>query len=281
MHRFLIGVLLALSSPMLSADQGEAVLHLPPESLAQWYRPENKRDVWLHTMFALRREMQAIAEYAALEDEKRLRKWLDRLEKDYRRIGEMVPEWRDELETELIAKMKRAGSAQELARLQRKLRKESCQSCHREYKLVAALLYRTPDFDRVRVEDGESMEEESYSDVMRRLTLLVNRIKVGSEDGRKQAALDALQGLESRLTDLGTSCESCHKQERSRERILGKVSQEYLGKVRQGLEKGDHKQVGRNLGGFAVRACADCHAIHRLQSGLRRELLRQGGRLSD
>ena len=39
-------------------------LATPPASLEKWYKPANKRQVWLHTMFRLRREMQAIREYA-------------------------------------------------------------------------------------------------------------------------------------------------------------------------------------------------------------------------
>ena len=41
-----------------------ASLDEPPASLEKWYKPANERQVWLHTMFRLRREMQAISEYA-------------------------------------------------------------------------------------------------------------------------------------------------------------------------------------------------------------------------
>ena len=60
---FLLGVWLvpAYAEPMVS-------LKKPPASLEQWYKPANKRQVWLHTMFRLRREMQAIAEYAKQDD---------------------------------------------------------------------------------------------------------------------------------------------------------------------------------------------------------------------
>ncbi len=43
-------------------------LKLPLTSLEKWYKPANKRQVWLHTMFRLRREMQAIADYAENSD---------------------------------------------------------------------------------------------------------------------------------------------------------------------------------------------------------------------
>ena len=275
MIRIVFALLLVVSQSLLAAEEEKTLsLQLPPASLEKWYRPANERDVWLHTMFRLRREMQAVAEYAALEDKVRLQKWLARLQKDYLSIGDMVPEWKDELEDGLLKKMRLAadsGDAEALARAQKKLRK-SCQSCHVEYKLVAALRYRAPDFSAVKVESEETLDEEEYSRVMARLSLLLNRVKIAGEDGRQQAAMDALDQLEQRLSDLGESCSTCHKKERSREIILGQEARTSLAQVRKGLEAGDDKQTGRYLGEFAVGVCADCHAIHRLQSSMRRLL---------
>ncbi len=264
--------LLLLCGPLpADEDEREVALELPPASLGQWYRPVAKRDAWLHTMFALRREMQAVTEYAALGDRQRLMQWLDRLEKDYRSIGEMVPEWKDELELELFPKMRAAKSPEELGRLQRKLAM-SCQGCHREYKLAAVLRYRTPDFDRVKVESSETLEEEDYSRVMQRLTMLVNRIKIASVDERWPAARDALEALKVRLEDLGESCGACHKESAPRERILGAAAEVPLEHVAKGLAAQDARTTGRFLGEFAVNACARCHAIHRPLANLRRLL---------
>jgi mono/diheme cytochrome c family protein len=272
MIRLLLALALVAGHSLSAAEEENTVtLQLPPASLEKWYRPVNKRDVWLHTMFRLRREMQAVSEYAALEDRTRLQKWLARLEKDYLSIGEMVPEWKDELEDGLFGKMQaaaQAGDAGTLARVQEKLGK-SCQSCHAEYKLTAALRYRAPDFASVKVESEETMEEEDYSRVMSRLSMLLNRVKIAGEDGRRKAAVDALDQLEARLADLGASCSACHKEESTRDGILGETARASLAAVRKGLEAGDQKQQGRYLGEFAVGVCADCHAIHRLQSDMR------------
>lgn len=269
MFRILLCLPLLFSSSMVSGGEERSVtLELPPASLGQWYRPAAKRDVWLHTMFALRREMQAVAEYSALGDEVRLGQWLERLEQDYRKIGEMVPEWEDELELELFAQMRKAESPEKLARLQRKLGK-SCQGCHREYKLSAALLYRTPDFSPVKVENSDTLEEQDYDQVMKRLVLLVNRVKIASIDGRKSTGLEALDELQVRLADLAENCSSCHKEQASVGRILGAASKEALEHVRSGLESGDQRTTGRHLGEFAVVVCARCHAIHRFQSDMR------------
>ena len=69
------------------------VLKEPPASLAAWYKPQNKRQVWLHTMFKLRREMLAVEIYAKDQDSASLQNWAAKLIKDYLKIAEMVPEW--------------------------------------------------------------------------------------------------------------------------------------------------------------------------------------------
>ncbi len=254
----------------LERDEGLTLL-LPPESLGQWYRPVAKRDQWLHLMFALRRDMQAVAEYSAVGDEERLGKWLDRLERDYRRIGEMVPEWADELELELVAAMRQAESPRALAGLQRKLA-QSCEGCHREYRLVTALRYRTPDFDEIRVENPSSGERMGYAPAMARLSSLVNRVRIAAGDGRWSAALDALQVLEAQLPPLRKSCSGCHEDPAPVARILGDAASAALAGVREGLAARDPRAAGRHLGEFAVNACARCHAVHRPLAELRRLL---------
>ncbi len=56
-----------------------ALIKTPPASLAQWYKPENKRHVWLHNMFKLRREMLAVRFYANSKEDSHLQKWAGRL----------------------------------------------------------------------------------------------------------------------------------------------------------------------------------------------------------
>ena len=67
---------LVLSIPLSSgaAEDETQGFDALPESLARWYKPENKRQVWLHTMFAMRRELQAVREPSGDQDSIALRK---------------------------------------------------------------------------------------------------------------------------------------------------------------------------------------------------------------
>ena len=261
--------LLLLALGLLAAaraeEGGEVRLEVPPASLGQWYRPQAERNLWLHNMFALRRALQAVEEYAAQGDRPHMEKWLARLQRHYRKIGEMVPEWRDELELELLARIERAPLDQ-VAGLAAKLRR-SCEGCHREYRLSAALRYRAPAFDA----DDPAMGRRA----MQRLARELNRIKIGAEDHRPQSALEALGRLRQGLAELGAGCKACHGRDRQpRQRILGAAAEEALDQVEAGLRQDDGRRVGRYLGEFAVTACARCHAIHRPLSELHRLLSR-------
>jgi len=200
----------------------QAALELPPASLAEWYKPNNKRQVWLHTMFSLRRELQAVEEYLELGEQERLGKWSERLVEHYLSIGEMVPEWQKMLEKD-AAKQLLEVAEQEPESVRKNLDaiKESCRSCHKQYRALTALLYRTPDFEPIRIGKGLDNSGRSYAAEMKTLSRQVNRIKIAFEDGRDQAALDALGALKRSLENLRSGCSECHQDDYPVERILG------------------------------------------------------------
>ncbi|MEJ1298758.1 MAG: hypothetical protein RPU64_11595 [Candidatus Sedimenticola sp. (ex Thyasira tokunagai)] len=262
--RLLPSLLLLFFSGTLLAEN-EAVIKLPPDSLTQWYKPANKRQVWLHNMFKLRREMQAVSEYLALGDQQLAAKWSERLLEHYRQIGEMVPEWQDELSLDWAGRLERAigGGDIELAGKALKRLGRSCRTCHRDYRAVTAAIYRTPDFSNTMVKGQDGEVGRGYPEVMTLLSKLVNRVKIASEDGRRQAALESVAELERELHLLGGSCDSCHKGEAPRERFLGREPAKVLQALKESIEINDQKAVGRNLGTAAVITCARCHAVHR------------------
>ena len=65
LHLIVVTWLGVFITPVYAGDSMS--LEIPPAVLEKWYKPANKRQVWLHTMFRLRREMQAIDEYTTLK----------------------------------------------------------------------------------------------------------------------------------------------------------------------------------------------------------------------
>jgi cytochrome c556 len=269
MHKFFSISLTFLSFILpLAGIAAEKTIQLPPESIAQWYKPQNERQVWLHTMFSLRREMQAVTEYAAAADHEGVKRWSKRLADHYRKIGEMVPEWADELELVWAERLEAAagqGDFDQVIEAARKLG-QSCSSCHREFRAVTAALYRAPDFSGIKVANEGGTQD--YGTAMEELSQLVNRIKIASEDQRQEVALASLDRLRLRIDDLGATCKECHKDAEPKERILGSLTRGALDELEKGLRADDVKLAGRALGSAAVYACARCHGVHRTLSDI-------------
>lgn len=265
----LIALILSLSSTVQAEGEREISLTLPPASIAQWYKPQNKRQVWLHTMFGLRRSMTAIQEYVALEDGERLDQWSAQFLKKYRSMPEMVPEWSDEVELKWADRLEQLVAERDWDEIGKALGKlgMTCRSCHQDYRAVTAALYRSPNFSKVVVEDSETLEEVGFADAMENLVTAMNRFKIAFEDQRTEAANAHLETFVRRVEDLGESCGSCHKDEANRERILGEQSMQLIEALADAVEN-NPDQVGRKLGEVGVAVCARCHGVHRTISDL-------------
>ncbi len=256
------------------AEPGVQSVPSLPASLGQWYKPANKRQVWLHTMFSLRRELQAVREYSQNGEWVLADKWAQRLDRHYRSLSEMVPEWGEELDLESLDRMQQALSTQNAGQLQPTLRRleQSCQGCHSDYRALTAARYRGADFHGLMLKRPHQ-DPIALKDLMEQLSLEVNRIKIASEDGRWPAAVQGLGQLRAHLQLLQTSCQGCHgRYPLPAERILGQASQGSLDQLAQAIQQQDPKRSGRFLGQASVEVCARCHASHRTLYELNRYL---------
>jgi len=240
---------------------------MPPKSLSQWYKPENKRQVWLHNMFKLRREMQAVEFYATQQDAIRLSKWAIRLNEHYLQIGEMVPEWQDELDSQTLLALQVAVKQNNFEQVPHELKKlsKNCHACHSDYQASTAALYRAPDFKGMKINGSTS-----YTKHMEKLTKQINQIKIASEDDMKGLALSSLAELKTGINTLGKTCSNCHKN--SSEMYPTKTITSTINQLEQSLKTGSLKDQGRDLGTLAVLACARCHGTHRIAFNARKQL---------
>ena len=98
-------LVLAIAGLVYKHKDKATIIKSPPKELAQWYKPENKRQVWLHNMFKLRREMQAVQFYAEQKDSKHLKKWALAFNEHYLKIGKMMPTWNKKLDVATLASL--------------------------------------------------------------------------------------------------------------------------------------------------------------------------------
>ena len=242
----------------------------PPQQLAKWYKPENKRQVWLHNMFKLRREMQAVNFYAKQKDSEHLVKWVDQLNEHYTKIGDMVPAWQKKLDMQTVLTLRNSTIATDYDLIPINLEKlqQNCDSCHNDYQAITALTYRSADFSEIKVNENISFNEH-----MNTLTQQVNQIKISAGDGFTNQALSSLSQLNLGMADLGKSCINCHKTDK---RIYpSKLMAETLVSLETALISGTDKEQGQQLGTLAVIACARCHGTHRIAFGAKKQLTKE------
>jgi cytochrome c556 len=241
------------------------ILKKPPASLAQWYKPENKRQVWLHNMFKLRREIQAIQYYADNNDAEHLEKWIAQFSEHYLKIGEMVPQWKKKLDVKAVSGLQnsaRENHSKDISQMLDEIN-NSCKSCHADYRAITASMYRAPDFSPVKINASITFKAH-----MKKLVKQVNQIKIASEDGLKDAAISSLSDLKKGIHVLGETCIICHEKD-TRKYPNDSISKA-LSNLEQSLETGTLKDQGRNLGTLAVLACARCHGTHRIAYDIRK-----------
>lgn len=273
---------LLCTSLFFSMMSGSAVaeppikLATPPASLEKWYKPANKRQVWLHTMFKLRRQMQAIEEYSQQKDQTRLKKWIKQLDKDYNKIADMVPEWEKEIKPRLIPELEMFAEKGDYLRINRTLKmiSRTCKDCHQAYAPVVTAIYRSPGYDNIKIKkaDGSS---HSFSDNMKALSKSVNRTLIALKDGQKKTAIEARHQLAEQLDNLGNSCNNCHKDDPyPHERILGKTTKQKLASLEENINQWHVKPSQELMGKLAVTVCARCHNTHRITADLRDALIK-------
>ena len=252
-------LVVALIGVVALHDDTVIVVKKPPQSIAKFYKPENKRQVWLHTMFKLRREMLAMETYALAKDPDNLKVWADKLDADYRKIAKMVPEWAPRLD---LITLTRAWTAASEGRHDDVLGaltvlQDSCTSCHTDFRVVTAALYRAPDFSQMKIAGDTDFKKH-----MAALSRNVNHIKIAVDDGRDAEAVSAFSALKTGMTDLGATCVSCHNKLGKKAYPTPEIS-ESLAKLEAALHTNDAKAKGQNLGMLAVLGCAQCHGTHR------------------
>jgi len=178
-HKNILLVSLCLPLSWLTSVYAELIFSLkrPPTSLEKWCKPANKRQVWRHTMFRLRREMQAIADYAENNDSPAMEKWMQRLDKDYNKIADMVPEWETAIKPRLLSELKMFAEKGDMYRIGKTLKmiRRTCDDCHTYYQPLVTATYRSPYYADIQLGsvDGKS---QSLEDNMHDLSESVNRI---------------------------------------------------------------------------------------------------------
>ena len=128
---------------------------------------------------------------------------MTRLNEHYLKIGKMVPEWKKKLDMKTMSRLQesvKAGRYQDIS-LALDTLNEGCESCHTDYRIITANMYRAPDFSSIKIDPSTS-----YKEHMKKLTQQVNNIKIAFVDGNKDIALSTLSDLKQGINAQGETC---------------------------------------------------------------------------
>lgn len=272
----LISIFILLNNFFIASSIKAETINLerPPESLAQWYKPDNKRQVWLHTMFKLRREMQALREYAGQEDSNSMKSWISDFSKHYKNIPIMVPEWKDKIKPQLIDTLKKHTENKDFYKVALTLNKidDTCDNCHNDYQAQVTVLYRSPNFDKININDVDG-NPQSIENNMQDLSMYVNQVLIGLKDGDSNRALIASKNLDLQLKNMIPACTGCHKDDSYPvQRVLGETTKNQLKKLQSHISNKQIKESQKLMGTIAVTVCSRCHNTHRVVYDIRNKL---------
>ncbi|MBF0444705.1 MAG: cytochrome c [Magnetococcales bacterium] len=264
---------LITANPAISGEKRE--LSLPPDSLAQWYKPQNKRQVWLHLMFRLGETSQAVALYSEKGDAASMARWATIFAENYRRIPKMVPEWAQQVDFAAVELLEKATAKKDISGVQKALKKirQSCKSCHGEFKAISTAIYRSADFSKVKVKGENGIDLINYRTFMKSLHRDINNLKIARADLHPDEARHFAKQVSKKLSSLKDSCISCHKDKEPTQRILGDKTFNTMDRLIEVLkEPGKTKKSGRLMGELGYTVCGRCHSIHRNTVAIKRLL---------
>ncbi|MBF0194113.1 MAG: cytochrome c [Magnetococcales bacterium] len=264
---------LSTTSSAFSAETKE--VSIPPESLAQWYKPQNKRQVWLHLMFRLGETTQAVGLYSKTGDSTSMARWAGSLAENYRLIPKMVPEWAEQIDVDAVKALETAAAKKDITGVQKALKKirQSCKSCHGEFKTTSIAIYRSADFSKQKIKSLNGKDLINYRTFMKSLRHDLNNLKIYRADLNTGKAQHYAKQISDKLSSLKESCSSCHRDKEPVLRILGEKTFNTMDSLIVALkEPGKTKKSGQLMGEMGFTVCGRCHGIHRNKVAIKKLL---------
>ncbi len=236
----------------------------PPQSMDQYYPPQSQAPVYLLQMFELEGAFSGIMANMQQGNFEAAQGAYQGFLAKYKELSEMVPEWKDYFDMELVEALGEALQSGDPGRIQQTMGGvgQTCGSCHRDNMLGTWYRYAWKDFHEISVQDPVSQQEVGWKDYMYMVAGDFGGIGGALQQGQAEGARMAYQSLSSRMEGLKKACENCHESER-----LYYVSEdvmEILDTMGAELtkEKPNPAQIGELSGQLGMVSCRGCHLVH-------------------
>ncbi len=236
----------------------------PPESMDQYYPPNTEAPIYLLEMFELEGAFSGVIANMQQGNFEAAQGAYQGFLAKYKELSEMVPEWKDYFDIEMVEALGKALQSGDPGQIQKAMGGvgETCGSCHKDNILGAWYRYSWKDFHEISVKDPLSGKEVGLKDYMHMLAGDFGGIGGALQQRQVEGARKAYQGFSSRMEGLTKVCENCHETER-----LYYVSEDVMDMlVAIGVELTNEKpnpaQIGELSGQIGGASCRGCHLVH-------------------
>jgi len=237
----------------------------PPE-LSNYYPPKSEKMEFVELMHALSVSMTGVVVNVREKDWENAKKWAERLQRNYLKIGEMVSKWDKLLKKKemdaLVNGVKDKNRSAVMINLQTV--EKSCVQCHKNYKLSAKVKFHSPDFTGMKLEDPVSGMKYFIEDYMKAMADDMKRLKVYSIDRKKDKARKSGFNFIRRFEGLTQMCGECHTGKKSEDVYFGIDVEKRITALREAIVNVDVIRIKRNLNWLSENNCGKCHNVHEI-----------------
>lgn len=236
----------------------------PPQSMDQYYPPKSEAPVYLLGMFELEGAFSGIMANMQQGNFEAAQGAYQGFLAKYKEFSEMVPEWKDYFDIELVEALGKALQSGNPEQIQQAMGGvgQGCGSCHNDNMLGTWYRYSWKNFHEISVQDPVSGKEAGLKDYMYMVAGDFGGIGGALQQGQTEGARMAYQSLNSRMEGLKKVCEDCHETERRY--YVSEDVMDILATMGAELtkEKPNPAKIGELSGQLGMVSCRGCHLVH-------------------
>lgn len=236
----------------------------PPASLDNLFPPKAPAPVYLLEMFGLSGPFEGIGIDLQEGDIAGAKANFDAFQKQYIKMSDMVPEWKDKFPMTPVDTLGQALASGDPAKVGPAMGQvgEVCGSCHLLFQSKVFQKYHWPDFKIVKVNDPVTNKPMAWRDYMIALATSFSGVSNDLQQGQLDKARQHFKEFSVRFKTLPAGCAACHNTPRTYfvdPSVLAMIDQ--IGKAVDATPP-DAKTIGELMGAVGNESCMKCHFVH-------------------
>lgn len=260
------GAFVVLSSNPVTGSEPrtQEVAIILPESLDDFYPPENPAPAYLLAMLELDRSFSGMVADALEGDLPNARANFDAFKELYVKTAEMIPEWKTAYAMEPVEALGQAIASGDPGHIMPAVDAvgHTCHSCHLQSMVPVQQKYHWERFSDLTLIDPLSGRDVSFAQLMQMLETNFTGIGNNLQQGQPENARMQFEGFQQRFQAMSEACMMCHDTERKY--FVSEDIADLITSLKDvlGQEAADMPKFGGLMKAIANESCEKCHLVH-------------------